>query len=145
MKKSISLFSIFLVSLLVFVTGCGCQKKNDEKKEEINNIKYNTNQGIVEDKEVGGLHLTNTSLETSEYSSTLVTLVSTPTDENIQVGMFRIYVKDKDDNLIKTIIAYVGGEIEAGESKEITTNIDIKQLRRIILLFNCIYNLNNLY
>ena len=94
MKKSISLFSIFLVSLLVFVTGCGCQKKNDEKKEEINNIKYNTNQGIVEDKEVGGLHLTNTSLETSEYSSTLVTLVSTPTDENIQVGMFRIYVKD---------------------------------------------------
>ena len=145
MKKSISLFSIFLVSLLVFVTGCGCQKKNDEKKEEINNIKYNTNQGIVEDKEVGGLHLTNTSLETSEYSSTLVTLVSNPTDENIQVGMFRIYVKDKDDNLIKTIIAYVGGEIEAGESKEITTNIDNKQLRRIILLFNCIYNLNNLY
>lgn len=125
MKKSISLFSIFLVSLLVFVTGCGCQKKNDEKKEEINNIKYNTNQGIIEDKEVGGLHLTNTSLETSEYSSTLVTLVSNPTDKNIQVGMFRIYVKDKDDNLIKTIIAYVGGEIEAGESKEITTNIDM--------------------
>lgn len=125
MKKSISLFSIFLVSLLVFVTGCGCQKKNDEKKEEINNIKYNTNQGIVEDKEVGGLHLTNTSLETSEYSSTLVTLVSNPADKNIQVGMFRIYVKDKDDNLIKTIIAYVGGEIEAGESKEITTNIDM--------------------
>lgn len=125
MKKSISLFSIFLVSLLVFVTGCGCQKKNNEKKEEINNIKYNTNQGIVEDKEVGGLHLTNTSLETSEYSSTLVTLVSNPTDKNIQVGMFRIYVKDKDDNLIKTIIAYVGGEIKAGESKEITTNIDM--------------------
>lgn len=125
MKKNISLFSIFLVSLLVFVTGCGCQKKNDEKKEKINNIKYNTNQGIVEDKEVGGLHLTNTSLETSEYSSTLVTLVSNPTDKNIQVGMFRIYVKDKDDNLIKTIIAYVGGEIKAGESKEITTNIDM--------------------
>ena len=125
MKKSISLFSIFLVSLLVFVTGCGCNKKNDEKKEEINNIKYNTNQGIIEDKEVGGLHLTNTSLETSEYSSTLVTLVSNPTDKNIQVGMFRIYVKDKDDNLIKTIIAYVGGEIKAGESKEITTNIDM--------------------
>lgn len=125
MKKNISLFSIFLVSLLVFVTGCGCQKKDDEKKEEISNIKYNTNQGIVEDKEVGGLHLTNTSLETSEYSSTLVTLVSNPTDKNIQVGMFRIYVKDKDDNLIKTIIAYVGGEIEAGESKEITTNIDM--------------------
>lgn len=125
MKKSISLFSIFLVPLLVFVTGCGCQKKNAEKKEEINNIKYNTNQGIVEDKEVGGLHLTNTSLETSQYSSTLVTLVSNPTDKNIQVGMFRIYVKDKDDNLIKTIIAYVGGEIKAGESKEITTNIDM--------------------
>ena len=125
MKKNISLFSIFLVSLLVFVTGCGCQKKDDEKKEEISNIKYNTNQGIVEDKEVGGLHLTNTSLETSEYSSTLVTLVSNPTDKNIQVGMFRIYVKDKDDNLIKTIIAYVGGEIKAGESKEITTNIDM--------------------
>lgn len=125
MKKCMGLFSVFLVSLLVFATGCGCQKKNDEKKEEINNIKYNTNQGIVEDKEVGGLHLTNTSLETSEYSSTLVTLVSNPTDKNIQVGMFRIYVKDKDDNLIKTIIAYVGGEIEAGESKEIITNIDM--------------------
>ncbi len=125
MKKSISLFSIFLVSLLVFATGCGCNKKSDEKKEEINNIKYNTNQGIIEDKEVGGLQLTNTSLQTTEHSSTLVTLVSNSTDKNIQVGMFRIYVKDKDDNLIKTIIAYVGGEIEAGESKEITTNIDM--------------------
>lgn len=125
MKKSISLFSIFLVSLFVFATGCGCNKKSDEKKEEINNIKYNTNQGIIEDKEVGGLQLTNTSLQTTEHSSTLVTLVSNPTDKNIQVGMFRIYVKDKDDNLIKTIIAYVGGEIEAGESKEITTNIDM--------------------
>lgn len=129
MKKCMGLFSVFLVSLLVFATGCGCNKKSDEKKdekkEEINNIKYNTNQGIIEDKEVGGLHLTNTSLQTTEHSSTLVTLVSNPTDKNIQVGMFRIYVKDKDDNLIKTIIAYVGGEIEAGESKEITTNIDM--------------------
>ena len=129
MKKCMGLFSVFLVSLLVFATGCGCNKKSDEKKdekkEEINNIKYNTNQGIIEDKEVGGLHLTNTSLQTTEHSSTLVTLISNPTDKNIQVGMFRIYVKDKDDNLIKTIIAYVGGEIEAGESKEITTNIDM--------------------
>lgn len=125
MKKSISLFSIFLVSLLVFATGCGCNKKSDEKKEEISNIKYNTNQGIIEDKEVGGLHLANTSLQTTEHSSTLVTLVSNPTDENIQVGMFRIYAKDKENNLIKTISAYVGGEIKAGESKEITTNIDM--------------------
>ena len=125
MKKCMGLFSVFLVSLLVFATGCGHNKKSDEKKDEISNIKYNTNQGIVEDKQVGGLQLTNTSLQTTEHSSTLVTLVSNPTDENIQVGMFRIYVKDKESNLIKTISAYVGGEIKAGESKEITTNIDM--------------------
>lgn len=122
-KKILGL-CLVVVFAVACVTGCGCQKKNDKKDDETKE-NYNTNEGVIEDKEVGGLKLTNTSLVSEEYSSTLVTLVTNPTDKTITAGLFKIHVKDKDGNEITTLPGYVGGEVPAGESREITSNVDM--------------------
>lgn len=122
MKKiGIIMSSILLVLSL---TGCGCSKKEEKKKEEVKET-YNTNQGVVEDKEVAGLKFTNTSLVSTEYSAQLVTLVTNPTDQDINVRIFNIYVKDKEGNVIVTLQGYVGGVVPKGESREIISNVDM--------------------
>ena len=119
MKKIFGL-SLVMLSLIFTLTGCG----NDKEEPKVDD-KYNTNEGVIEDKTVGELKLTNSSLLTEENSSTLVTLVTNPTDKNISVRIFNIYVKDKDGNEIVKLQGYVGGEVPAGESREITSSVDM--------------------
>lgn len=122
MKKIFGLSLVMLTAVLA-LTGCGCDKK--VKEEEKLEDKYNTNEGVIENKEVGELKLTNTSLLTEENSSTLVTLVTNPTDKAISVRIFNIYVKDKSGKTLVTLQGYVGGEVPAGQSREITSNVDM--------------------
>lgn len=123
MKKiiTITLITFMLVGL---VTGCGCDNKSKSKEKEQDNS-YNTNEGVVKDKEVEGLKLTNTSLVSTKDSATLVTNVSNPTKEDISLRIFNIYVKDKDGNTMVKLEGYVGGLVPAGESREITSNVDM--------------------
>ena len=104
-------------------TGCGCSKRQEGKKEEKEN--FNTNEDVVKDQEVGELKFTNTSLKVDKNYSTLVTLVSNPTSNDIEVRIFNIYVKDKDGHEIVKLEGYVGDVIPAGESREITSNADM--------------------
>ena len=126
MKKK--LIIVFVLSLcLGIATGCGCKKKKDKKETTTNNTQYqlNTRKGVVGDKEMNGLTFTNTSLKTSEYSSTLVTKVTNTTDKDIYVRIFNIHVKDKDGNNIVTIHGYVGGVVPANSSRDITSGVDL--------------------
>ena len=123
MKKSI-IISLSLLLILGISTGCGCKKKESEKKEDKQKETYNTNEGVIEDKEVEGLKLTNTSLVSTENSATLVTSVSNPTNEDKEVRIFYIHVKDKNGDEIVTLQGYVGGVVPAGQTREITSNVD---------------------
>ncbi len=117
-KKLLIVLSLFLVVGLA--TGCGCSKKEEKKQD-----KFNTNEKVVENKNVEDLTLTNTSLKVDKNYSTLVTLVSNPTKEDKEVRIFNIHVKDKNGNEIVTLQGYVGDVIPAGESREITSNVDM--------------------
>lgn len=117
-KKLLIILSLFLVVGLA--TGCGCSKKEEKKQD-----KFNTNEKVVEDKKVEDLTLTNTSLKVDKNYSTLVTLVSNPTSEDKEIRIFNIHVKDKSGNEIVTLQGYVGDIIPAGESREITSNVDM--------------------
>lgn len=119
MKKTL-LVMLSLILVVGLTTGCGCSKK-EEKKEE----KYNTNEDVIKDQEVEDLKLTNTSLKVDDNYSTLVTLVSNPTSEDKEVKRFNIYVKDKDGKEIITLQGYVGDVVPAGESREITSNVNM--------------------
>lgn len=122
MKKKF-LLALSLLLVVGLATGCGCSKKQEEKKEKKEN--FNTNEDVVKDQEVGELKFTNTSLKVDKNYSTLVTLVSNPTSNDIEVRIFNIYVKDKDGNEIVKLEGYVGDVIPAGESREITSNADM--------------------
>lgn len=118
-RKIISLLTLVLIVCLA--TGCEQSKKEEIKIEE----SYNTNEEIVENKEVEDLTLTNTSLVSKGNYATLVTLVTNPTSEDKEVRIFNIYVKDKKGNDIITLQGYVGGVVPAGESREITSNVNM--------------------
>lgn len=122
MKKKI-VISLTVLLVLGIITGCGCKKKTEDKKEETKT--YNQNKGVIEDKEVDGLKFTNTSLVSTGNKSTLVTSVTNPTKEDKKVKIFDIYVKDKEGNIIVTLQGYVGGVIPAGETRDITSNVDM--------------------
>ena len=126
MKKKLLLALVMLLSLSV-VTGCGCGKKKDKKPTSniVGKVDYNTNEGVIEDKTVEGLKLTNTSLKTSKYYSTLVTSVTNPTDKDIYVRIFDIIVKDKEGKVILKLQGYVGGVVPAKQTRNITSNVDM--------------------
>lgn len=116
------LLIILLIVPAMFVTGCGCQKRTAKKEAK---PVANTHKDVIKDQEVEGLKLTNTALVTEPGNSTLTTEVSNPTGQDIQLLSFDIYVKDKNGNLIITLIGYVGESIPAGQTRTIVSSTDM--------------------
>lgn len=90
-----------------------------------NELKPNTNEGVVGDKIIEGLKFTNSSLVTSEAGSNLITLVTNTTDTNIEVRIIDIIVKDKDGKVLVNMQGYVGGSIPAHDSREVYSSVDM--------------------
>ena len=120
MKK---ILVIGLIMALSLTTGCGCDKKEKEnnKKKEEKKIEVNDNKGVVEDKEVEGLNLTNTSLTWDGSQSKLVTEVSNNTGADKELRSFNILVKDKNGKEMITLLGYVGEVIPNGKVRTITS------------------------
>ena len=124
MKKTF-LTGLAIILVLGISTGCGCMKKKEKNKtEDKTKETYNTNENVIKDQEVEGLKLTNTSLVSTENSAQLVTSVSNPTDKDIEVKIFYIHVKDKNGDEIVKLKGYVGGVVPAGQTRDITSNVD---------------------
>ena len=109
---------------LVMVTGCGCSKKEISKEEQTIRGEKNTNKGVIEDKVYDGLTFTNTSLTTIEGKTTLITLVENKTNSDYNLEYFDILMKDKDGNIIETLLGYLGDTIKKGETKRIKSSTD---------------------
>ena len=129
MKRFLCL-GLVAVSALTTFAGCGKkeEKNNDDIKgndEPIVEEKNNTNEGVVGDKEMNGLKFTNSSLTFTDNNSTLITTVTNTTEEDVYVRIFNIHVKDKDGNLIISLLGYVGVVIPAGQSRDIDSNVDM--------------------
>lgn len=130
MKKFLCLGLITISALTTFV---GCGKKEEKNNDNIKDNdeptveeKNNTNEGVVGDKEMNGLKFTNSSLTTyTNNNSTLITTVTNTTEEDVYVRVFNINIKDKDGNLIVSLLGYVGGVIPAGQSRDIESKVDM--------------------
>lgn len=90
-----------------------------------NELKPNINEGVVGDKIIEGLKFTNSSLVTSEAGSNLITLVTNTTDNNVEVRIIDIIVKDKDGKVLVNMQGYVGGSIPAHDSREVYSSVDM--------------------
>lgn len=126
MNKTLKIILISLIGLSL-LTGCG-------KKEEIEPpIKVNTNENVIKDQEVEGLKMTNTSLVYENGTTTLVTEVTNNTKEDYPVKRIKITVKDKEGNIITTLIGTIADTIKPGESRIIDsdTPIDLSEAESI--------------
>ena len=132
MKKIFVLGLIFVLS--VVLVGCGNNNKEEKKPEKKQEeVKANTNEGVIKDRVVGVLELTNTSLIFKDDNSTLTTTVTNKTENDVVVDIFNIIFYDKDDNEVVRTIGYVGGVVPAGKSREIINNVnqDLSHVTRV--------------
>lgn len=126
MNKTLKIILISLMGLSL-LTGCG------KKEEQEPPIKVNTNENVIKDQEVEGLRMTNTSLVYENGTTTLVTEVTNNTKEDYPVKRIKITVKDKEGNIITTLIGTIADTIKPGESRIIDsdTPIDLSEAESI--------------
>lgn len=124
MKKILALLtvSVFAISL---TTGCGCSKKEekpteDQSKEE---VKVNTNEGVIKDQTIESFEMKQTSLIYENETTVLTTSVTNTSDKDEYLTEFIIKFEDATGNTLATLKGFVGDKIKAGETKVITSSI----------------------
>lgn len=122
--KKIFIASLALLISLGLVTGCGKKKTDEDKTVEGNKIETNTSEGIIKDQQLGTLTFTNTSLVRENGQTTLTTKVTNTGSETVTVSTFNMVFKNKDGEIITTLVGYVGGEVPAGEYRIIQSGTE---------------------
>ena len=115
--KKVMILSLTTLFLLV---GCG---KKEEIKEPSKDIE--TNKTSISDKVLDDFSFTNTNIVVENNHSTLTTQVTNNSSEDKSIEQFKIIIKDKDGNVMKETIGYIGGVIKSKESKTIITGVNM--------------------
>ena len=142
MKK---LIMIGMASMLL-VTGCGCNKKEEEGKKDNNvpveegptveNPAVITNEDMIKDQEVEGLQFTNTGLIYDGNMTTLTSQVTNTTDEKVELARVKAYITYITDFGAEKVLemdVYFGESLEAGETRSVlsTVDVDLRQSSKI--------------
>lgn len=117
---------LIIVGLLIFTIVRIINRNKTEdvpKKNDYGDINVNTNTGVIEDKKLGDLTFTNTSMTEQDGVTTLETTITNNSKESKYVGSFTIYVKDRSDEVITELVGYVGSELSPSEQRIITSSI----------------------
>lgn len=117
---------LIIVGLLIFTIVRIINRNKIEdvpKKNDYGDINVNTNTGVIEDKKLGDLTFTNTSMIEQDGVTTLETTITNNSKESKYVGSFTIYVKDRSDEVITELVGYVGSELAPSEQRIITSSI----------------------
>lgn len=112
-----------IIILICAIILCGCDKEEDVKKKENTGVNVNTKEDIIKDQTVGDFEFTNTSMIEENGLTTITTSIKNNSNVAKNVPIFTIIVKDRGGSVIEETIGYVGGEIKAGETKQVTTSI----------------------
>ena len=110
-KIMIGLFTIGLI------TGCGSPKIEEPEEE----IKSNTNKGVIKDQQIEVFEMKKTSLIYENGRTTLETTVTNTSDKDEYLKEFEIKVTDESGNEIITLKGFVGEVIKAKESRVINS------------------------
>lgn len=98
--------------------------KDTEQKKETP-IKYNTNEGVVQDKDIGGITFTNITCKYDGTYSVLEYTITNHTDQDINLGEYEIIVKDKQGNILANIAPTLDYNLKVEESYDTGNAIDI--------------------
>lgn len=125
-KIKVIIMCLIIAGLLIFTIVRIINKNKTEdvpKKNDYGDINVNTNTGVIEDKKLGDLTFTNTSMIEKDGVTTLETTITNNSKESKYVGSFTIYVKDRSDEVITELVGYVGSELAPSEKRIITSSI----------------------
>lgn len=109
---------ILSLSVLFLLVGCG---KKEEIKEPNKDIEANENE--ISDKVLDDFSFTNTSIVKENGVSTITIQVTNNSNEDKNIEQFKIIIKNKDGEVVKQTIGYIGGVIKSKETKTIITSI----------------------
>lgn len=109
---------ILSLSVLFLLVGCG---KKEEIKEPNKDIEANENE--ISDKVLDDFSFTNTSIVKENGVSTITIQVTNNSNEDKNIEQFKIIIKNKDGEVVKQTIGYIGGIIKSKETKTIITSI----------------------
>lgn len=134
MKKTI-ITSILLVTIL---TGCGCNKKENEDNKKtnnepsVNNPTNITNENMLKDQNVENLQFTNTAITYDGNMTKITSQVTNTSESEVTLSTVMAYItyKDEQDNE-KTIemSVYFGEKLKPGETRTAENSVD-KDLRK---------------
>lgn len=125
-KSNNSFFVImFIIMAFIITLTSGCGAKINEQEPNTEKPNTVTNEDVVGDKQVDVFKLTKTSLVYENGSSTLITSVYNSSSEKQYIKSFKIELKDDSNKVITTLIGYIGEEIAAGETRQITSSTDL--------------------
>ena len=113
--KKIRNIMLVLVTLLT-LTGC-----NKEEIKENNTLETNIKgERILDDFTFKNISI----VEDNGISRITVTVVNN-SEEDKNVESFKILLKDKEENIIKETIGYIGGTIKSKDTKVIMTEVNM--------------------
>ena len=114
MKKIIPIMLI-----MILVTGCGCNKKEDKTEEK----KYNTKEEIKKEQNIEELKIEFISLEYENKVSTLKTRVTNEKEEKQEEKYINIKYKNKEGKVVHTQLGYVKA-LDPNETTILLSNSD---------------------
>ena len=126
--KKFMLASLTMLLSLGLLTGCGKKKTdtpnndnggNTENPNQQEEVKVNTDENVIGDKQVETLTFKETSL-IYDGNSVLETLVTNVGTETVNLASFKIHVMNGDTEIVE-LRGFIGNAIEPGQSVLLST------------------------
>ena len=123
---------ILLVVLVIGIVGVTSvkflhtdNKEKDTVEEDDFGIKYNTNEDMVKDKDVGGVLFTNIECSYDGNMSLITYTIVNNTDKDINLMEYEVVVRDDGGNILTTIAPTLDRNIAPKESFDTGNAVDI--------------------
>lgn len=116
-KKIILILPIILIIILLFIP---VSKKDVELVDE--NIYIHKEKEIIKEEEYGGIKFTDISMTTINGYTTFTANATNIKNEDIKKELLHIELKDKNDNTVIRLLAYIPDGLKVGETKKITSS-----------------------
>ena len=124
------------VLCLLVITGCGCNKKEENKNNQTGNnssIKTNTNKEFLNNQTINGIEISNVNLSYQNEVSTFTAVVTNKLTVVKKIGIIDIVIKDENKNEIITLKGLIDKNMKVNESASInaSTSLDLTNAKYV--------------
>ncbi len=121
-KKKIGLAILLVVIFLVVLISIFMNFSSDFSKNKKNSLKAITTPLVVKEEEYNGLKFDNVVFIKEKGIYTMTLNVTNTTSSDIDLEKVTIDIKDKDENVIGSLLGYIGDSIKPNETRVITAS-----------------------